>query len=493
MSDSSLTPSTSISQEGGKRKVPGMLYVVLLLARHGLLPSIYPKVKPSMLIAEYKDYFTIHRIQMSDGTFRRRFVCNICDSNLSDNNSSWTLQYHINIHREQKGKSVAEGVSLVQSTLSGTATTQQKQEALIKAALNWIVTDFIPFSTFDSEAFWCFAQLINPIVKPPCASMLWTNLYDYRLGLQKEIETLLAATFTAGSMTVDDWTSGSNRPFMGLTLHWIDSEFNLYECALDLAPHPYPHDGKSISDLIRRWWNQTCISIGSNYLEILADGFFLFYFILFFGIEKTTKYWGIRDSIVAITTDSASVMVKVAELAGLPRLPCAAHILHNSVKEALKKQAVLHSLVDRCHDLASLFHHSPKMAQALELEQTQLHMEPVLTVIMDVPTRWNSTLAMLSWLVQLKCPIASVHTALFDMPDEGDHLEVMERLQLADNDWHHVDMIIENLTLFDETTLIFSSASHGLAASMLPWMSTLFIELEAATGVVEVDTLRDNL
>ncbi|KAF8944489.1 hypothetical protein BGZ52_010520, partial [Haplosporangium bisporale] len=67
----------------------------------------------------------------------------------------------------------------------------------------------------------------------------------------------------------------------------------------------------------------------------------------------------------------------------------------------------------------------PKMAQALELEQTRLHMEPVLTVIMDVPTRWNSTLAMLSQLVQLKHPIASVHTALFDMPDEGDHLEAM--------------------------------------------------------------------
>lgn len=120
-------------------------------------------------------------------------------------------------------------------------------------------------------------------------------------------------------------------------------------------------------------------------------------------------------------------------------------------------------------------------------------MMPLLTVIMDVPTRWNSTLVMLSQLVQLRCLITSVHTALFNMLDEGDHLEAMERLQLSDNEWNHVDMIIENLTLFDEMTLIFSSASQGLAASMLPWMSMLFIELEGVTGVEEVNTLQCNL
>lgn len=135
----------------------------------------------------------------------------------------------------------------------------------------------------------------------------------------------------------------------------------------------------------------------------------------------TTKNWGIKDSIIAMTTDSASVMVKATELTGLPRLPCAARILHNLVKEALKKQAALDSPMVKCHDLASLFHRSPKMVQALEPEQSRLSMSPTRTIIMDAPTRWNSTFDMLSRLVELKEPILSVHTALFNVPDEHDH------------------------------------------------------------------------
>jgi hypothetical protein len=38
-------------------------------------------------------------------------------------------------------------------------------------------------------------------------------------------------------MTVDDWTSDSNRPFMGKTLHWLDNEFRGYECTSNIVPH----------------------------------------------------------------------------------------------------------------------------------------------------------------------------------------------------------------------------------------------------------------
>lgn len=109
---------------------------------------------------------------------------------------------------------------------------------------------------------------------------------------------------------------------------------------------------------------------------------------------------------------------------------------------------------------------------------------------MDVPTRWNSTFDMLSRLVELKEPILSVHTALLKVPDERDHFEAMERLQLSVDGWNRVDMTIENLRLFNETKLIFSSASQGLAASMLLWMTTLFIQFEGETGAEEVDILR---
>lgn len=201
-------------------------------------------------------------MKTEEGTYEHKFICRKCNKPLSPNNASHTLKYHLTTHRADKGKGRAadDGVSgqhglgggLVQTTLTGTSTTVQKKEAIIKAALTWVVTTYIPFSTFDSDSFRALVHLINPIISMPCAATVRDRLHNYRLGLQMRIEQLLSETFKVGSMTVDDWTSDSNRPFMGITLHWLDSEFKGYECTLDLVPHPYPHNGESIAKLISK-------------------------------------------------------------------------------------------------------------------------------------------------------------------------------------------------------------------------------------------------
>jgi hypothetical protein len=68
--------------------------------------------------------------------------------------------------------------------------------------------------------------------------------------------------------------------------------------------------------------------------------------------------WDIRSSIVSVTSDSAAVMARAAEVAGIPRVACFAHCLHNSVKGALEEGQRLNDLVEKCHDLAKFFHHS---------------------------------------------------------------------------------------------------------------------------------------
>jgi hypothetical protein len=130
--------------------------------------------------------------------------------------------------------------------------TQKKKEEFIQAALNWITQDYEPFSRFDSPAFREFLTAIDPNVKPVCAKTIRMRLSDFRANIERQINTLLQKTFKFGSITVDDWTSTGGRPFMSMTLHWLDSEFKAHEYALDLVPHPYPYDGVSIGKLIRK-------------------------------------------------------------------------------------------------------------------------------------------------------------------------------------------------------------------------------------------------
>lgn len=86
-------------------------------------------------------------------------------------------------------------------------------------------------------------------------------------------------------------------------------------------------------------------------------------------IGETSDRWKIQGSIAALTTNNASVMINATRKAGLERLPCAFHILNNSTKAALERQERLNNVVIKIQKLALFFHHSPKMAQALELEQ----------------------------------------------------------------------------------------------------------------------------
>lgn len=187
-------------------------------------------------------------------------------------------------------------------------------------------------------------------------------------------------------------------------------------------------------------------------------------------------------------------MINAAGRAGLERLPCACHILHHSVKSALEKQERLNNVMIKLHQLASFFHRSPKMAQALELEQVRLNRTPQLKAIMDVETRWNSSLAMLRRMVELKVPMAAVRTALRPMPDEQENLATMNNIYPGNNEWRVVDLIIDALSFFEDATLLSSSSDYGLAASMCPWMTMLlFVMEENLFQIEEVGTLRSNL
>ncbi|KAI7824628.1 ribonuclease H-like domain-containing protein [Gamsiella multidivaricata] len=88
----------------------------------------------------------------------------------------------------------------------------------------------------------------------------------------------------------DSWSSRSNKPYLDITLHWIDNDFNALECTLEMIPQPYPHTISATARLIR-------------------------------GIIGPAN-WNIQEAITSATTNSAPVMQKTTEILGMPRFPC---------------------------------------------------------------------------------------------------------------------------------------------------------------------------
>lgn len=146
----------------------------------------------------------------------------------------------------------------------------------------------------------------------------------------------------------------------------------------------------------------------------------------------------------------------------LIHIPCVAHGLHNCVKASLKKSEGLMALVEKCHNLVLIFQSSPKMEQQLAQERQQNDRQP-LSVILDVATRWNSTLAMLRRLVDLREDLDHMS---FRMDDKN--AARLRKLLPSDIEWQMINIMIKILDPFDSLTKIFSSSQYGLAALIGP-------------------------
>jgi hypothetical protein len=89
------------------------------------------------------------------------------------------------------------------------------------------------------------------------------------------------------SFTIDAWTSKNTLPFLGITVHWISSEWKLCSSTLDFSLLPGSHSG---------------VNLAKKFIEILSDFniktkvfFFFFSFFLDLFYIKIIIYYLIID------------------------------------------------------------------------------------------------------------------------------------------------------------------------------------------------------
>lgn len=129
---------------------------------------------------------------------------------------------------------------------------KQKRDKIYIATLEWLIGDLLPFSTLDSDLFRAMVKAYIPNIDPPCSATIRALLVDHRLKLTEQLRDLLDRTLIYGAITVDSWTSRSNKSYLGITPHWLDENFMSYECALDMVPQPERHTAANTARLIRK-------------------------------------------------------------------------------------------------------------------------------------------------------------------------------------------------------------------------------------------------
>jgi hypothetical protein len=172
------------------------------------------------------------------------------------------------------------------------------------------------------------------------------------------------------------WTSTINREaFLGLTIHYIDSNWNLCNFLLDIIPFTIKHSG---------------LNIAQETMRILEE-------------------FNIANKIIALTTDNDSAMLVCGrELAstfdnefssmGFSHYRCAVHVLNIGVKKGLK---IIGSSIAKAHKIMCIIKNSTRLCDSLRAF-CDLKKIKYLKPILDVETRWNSTFYMLKRFKELE-------------------------------------------------------------------------------------------
>ena len=172
------------------------------------------------------------------------------------------------------------------------------------------------------------------------------------------------------------WISSVNQEsFLGLTIHYINSDWKLCNFLLDIIPFTISHSGMNIANEIMHVLNE----------------------------------FNISNKVIALTTDNESAMLVCGREIGsaldsefssmiFSHYHCAAHVLNLGVKQGLK---LVDNAVIKAHKLAKTIKKSIRICNSLKLF-CELKKIKYLKPILDVEICWNSTYYILKCFEELE-------------------------------------------------------------------------------------------
>lgn len=271
-----------------------------------------------------------------------------------------------------------------QLTLYGKTSTdnisENDQTEIDQSLVEMIVSDFQPLSIVENKGFIKYTKKLNPHYDLPSRKKITTslipNIYTARLSKVKNELTISSNL----AITTDIWTSSSTKAFLAVTAHYINGS-QLKSSLLETKQLVDRHSAENVASALR----------------------------------EVFESWDIFEKVHCIVTDNASNMRNAITVhLNKTHQPCIAHTLNLCTMDALK-HADLQQLLEKCKSIVGHFKRSTIASGELVKMQDQMKL-PLLKVKQEVPTRWNSCLAMMQRLEEIKVPLSAAMSNLPGSP-----------------------------------------------------------------------------
>ncbi|CAN0862128.1 Putative AC transposase [Linum grandiflorum] len=200
---------------------------------------------------------------------------------------------------------------------------------------------------------------------------------------------------------------------------------------------------------------------------------------------ETMMDWNIDTKVSSITLDNCSTndrmiaevkqMIVPAHLikdGALLHMRCAAHILNLVVKDGLN---VVKEGIEKVRDSVLWWTATPKRVEFFQETAKQLRISTDRCLVLDCPTRWNSTYSMLVTAIPYRDVFARLRQR-----------DAKYSITFSNSDWEFAIMVCEKLKIFNSITELFSGTTYPTANLFFPKICEL--KLKIAEWLIDPNT-----
>jgi hypothetical protein len=246
----------------------------------------------------------------------------------------------------------------------------------------WVIGEGVPLRLVESQKFKAIFATINNEVKIYSRRDLGRRIKNASKNTSRSLIRMFDALEGEVALTTDGWTSGGQDGFMGITVHWISSDWKLCSMTLDMVEAPHTHSGVNLQELL----------------------------------FKVLKRFKLDKKVISLTTDNAENMTVTCKLLSAKlggdeffHIRCAAHIINlvatsafELVKPRLEKLRGIITFLNNSTKATTQYRRTATTdTEYIEaLADIDMIYTPSATgskrkVPLDVKTRWSSTFHML--------------------------------------------------------------------------------------------------
>jgi hypothetical protein len=295
------------------------------------------------------------------------YKCILCAKIYSPGNPTTTLRKHLTKkHSFHYKKTENHQITLNETRFKPYSLSQSN--SITNSLIDFIATDLQPFSIVENTEFKLFVNKLNPQFILPCRQTLkekFVKNYDTkRNDLIGEISQINSKI----SLTTDIWTSDPKDCYLGITIHYINNNWELKNLLLDIIPINGSHRAELITSKLSQLFEE--FNISQNILAMTTDN---------------------GSNMIACGNQLATELDQEFNNMSFIHFRCAAHIINLAVKAGMKY--VGDEIKKLCQFVVKL-KNSPLLLDKL-LEICTIRKVKFLKPILDIDTCWNSTYLMI--------------------------------------------------------------------------------------------------